>query len=94
MTIHDAQKYITEHSYLPYMRLTADGVSTISNPGDLNGDGKVTMADVLRLARGAAGYVVLMEQEQKAGDVNRDGKITMADVILVARYAAGYSPTV
>ena len=94
MTIHDAQKYITEHSYLPYMRLTADGVSTISNPGDLNGDGKVTMADVLRLARGAAGYVTLTEQEQKAGDVNRDGKITMADVIRIARYAAGYSPAV
>ena len=59
--------------------------------GDLNGDGKVTMADVIRLARGAAGYVVLTEQEQKAGDVTGDGKITMADVIRVARYAAGYS---
>ena len=62
--------------------------------GDLNGDGKVTMADVLRLARGAAGYVTLTEQEQQAGDVTGDGKITMADVIRIARYAAGYSPAV
>ena len=74
-------------------------VNSISEPGtnilgDLNGDGKVTMADVIRLARGAAGYATLTEQEQKAGDVNRDGKITMADVIRVARYAAGYSPAV
>ena len=76
-------------------------VDTITTPdpdstvfGDLNGDGKVTMADVIRLARGAAGYATLTEQEQKAGDVNRDGKITMADVIRVARYAAGYSPAV
>ena len=74
-------------------------VNSISEPGtnilgDLNGDGKVTMADVIRLARGAAGYVTLTEQEQKAGDVNHDGKITMADVIRVARYAAGYSPAV
>ena len=61
--------------------------------GDLTGDNKVTMADVLRLARGAAGYVTLTEQEQKAGDVTGDGKITMADVIRIARYAAGYSST-
>ena len=59
--------------------------------GDLNGDGKVTMADVLRLARGAAGYVTLTEQERTAGDVTGDGKITMADVIRIARYAAGHS---
>lgn len=67
--------------------------TTENQPGDLTGDGKVTMADVLRLARGAAGYVTLTEQEQKAGDVTGDGKITMADVIRVARSAAGYNPT-
>ena len=93
MTIQDAQEYITEHSYLPYLRLTADGVTPVSKPGDLGGDGKVTLADVIRLARGAAGYVTLTEQEQTAGDVTGDGKITMADVIRVARYAAGYSTT-
>ena len=74
--------------------LWAHWVPSTDQPGDLTGDNKVTMADVLRLARGAAGYVVLTEQEQKAGDVTGDGKITMADVIRVARYAAGYSPTV
>ena len=76
--------------------LTAVIKNTASNPsnlGDLNGDGKVTMADVIRLARGAAGYVTLTKQEQTAGDVNGDGKITMADVIRVARFAAGYSTT-
>ena len=75
---------------------TRDENGTLSSgqPGDLTGDGKVTMADVIRLARGAAGYVTLTEQEQKVGDVNRDSKITMADVIRVARYAAGYSPAV
>ena len=74
-----------------YLKLL-DG-SASGQPGDLNGDGKVTMADVIRLARGAAGYVTLTKQEQTAGDVNGDGKITMADVIRVARFAAGYSTT-
>ena len=50
------------------------------------------MADVIWLARGAAGYVTLTEQEQNAGDVTGDGKITMSDVLRLARYAAGYSP--
>ncbi|MCI8440647.1 MAG: leucine-rich repeat protein [Oscillospiraceae bacterium] len=66
--------------------------ATLSTPGDLTGDGKVTMADVIWLARGAAGYVTLTEQEQNAGDVTGDGKITMSDVLRLARYAAGYSP--
>lgn len=73
--------------------LTAVLQKSSSQPGDLNGDGKVTMADVLRLARGAAGHVTLTEQEQRMGDVNGDGKITMTDVIRVARYAAGHSST-
>lgn len=73
--------------------LWAQWVPSTDQPGDLTGDGKITMADVIRLARGAAGYATLTEQEQKAGDVTGDGKITMADVIRIARYAAGYSST-
>ena len=69
------------------------GGNTEEKPGDLTGDGKVTMTDVIRLARGVSNYVTLTEQEQRLGDVTGDGKLTMADVIRVARFAAGYSPT-
>ena len=79
--------------YMENITLFAHWTLSSGQPGDLNSDGKVTMADVIRLARGAAGYVTLTEQEQAAGDVTGDGKITMADVIRVARYAAGYSTT-
>ena len=86
----------TKNGNAPLLNATIHYNSDVSDepkPGDLTGDGKVTMVDVLRLARGAASYVTLTEQEQKAGDVTGDGKITMADVIRVARSAAGYNPT-
>jgi uncharacterized repeat protein (TIGR02543 family) len=58
--------------------------------GDVTGDGKVTMGDVVKLSRAVSGYTTLTEQEQSQGDVTGDGKVTMGDVVKVARYVAGY----
>ena len=57
--------------------------------GDINGDGKVTMADLVYFSRyfaGWAGYTV----DSKAADVNNDSKVTMADIVYLARYFAGW----
>lgn len=58
-------------------------------PGDINGDGMITNADVLEIYR----YIYnpeLYPINNKAGDVNKDGYITNADVLEIYRYI--YNP--
>lgn len=58
--------------------------------GDVNGDGKVTMADAVYLARYLgkwSGYPTTKE----AADVNGDGKVTMADAVYLARHLGKWS---
>ena len=55
--------------------------------GDLNGDGFVTMDEVLTCARVAIGQISLNPPQLAAIDMDRDGVITMADVLSVYRAA-------
>ncbi|MBR3741251.1 MAG: hypothetical protein IKN04_12490 [Clostridia bacterium] len=63
--------------------------STARKPGDANGDGNITMADAMLIARKACGHSVTVNISNS--DVNQDGSITMADAMLVARKACGHS---
>ncbi|MDO4299899.1 MAG: dockerin type I domain-containing protein [Clostridia bacterium] len=56
--------------------------------GDVNGDGKVTTADALVVARLAIGKIQNDELYSMC-DYNKDGKITTADALVLARYAIG-----
>ena len=58
-------------------------------PGDIDGDGHVTMLDALMAARAAVGITSLTGAAFTAADVNHDGFITMLDVLLIARMAVG-----
>lgn len=61
-------------------------------PGDVNGDGKITMLDVVWLSRyivdgcqyDPEGYAIQLNEN--AANVNDDGKINMLDVVLLCRY--------
>ncbi len=57
-------------------------------PGDCNGDGKVTKADLLRLQKYLAGWDV--EIDKAAADCNGDGKVTKADLLRLQKYLAGW----
>jgi hypothetical protein len=57
--------------------------------GDVNGDGDITNADVVRLARYIVGLSSIEEKYLFAADINGDGYITNADVVLLARYVIG-----
>ena len=54
--------------------------------GDVNGDGKVTNADVLRIFRYIYNATSYPMDTEAAADVNGDGKITNADVLRIFRY--------
>ena len=60
-------------------------------PGDVNGDGQVTAADVAILRAYLAGFPV--DICRYAADVNSDGQITAADLALLRAYLAGFPVT-
>ena len=60
-------------------------------PGDIDGDGSVTMLDALLAARAAVGITTLTGSAFQAADVDHDGIISMLDVLLIARIAVGIS---
>ena len=55
--------------------------------GDVNGDDKITVLDLMRLANFFAGKDVEISEE--AADVNGDGKVTVLDLMRLANYFAG-----
>ncbi|MBE6606255.1 MAG: CHAP domain-containing protein [Ruminococcaceae bacterium] len=61
---------------------------TDSIPGDLTGDGTVTRADLLRLAKSFSGFDV--EMDMMAADVTGDGAVTRADLLRLAKYFSGF----
>ncbi|MDD5923408.1 MAG: Ig-like domain-containing protein [Clostridia bacterium] len=56
--------------------------------GDVNGDEKITMEDVVLIQKEIAKLVELKDNEKLAADVNFDEKITMEDVVLIQKYIA------
>ena len=54
-------------------------------PGDLNGDGKVNVMDLIRLKR----YLADGTEVVGNADVNGDGKVNVMDLIRLKRYIAG-----
>ncbi len=67
------------------------GTLNISNriAGDVNGDGEVDSADLLRLHKYLAGYNVVIDES--ASNVNGDGEVDSADLLRLHKFLAGYS---
>lgn len=57
--------------------------------GDLNGDGKASVADVLEIQKYLAKKITLTDDQLLAADVNSDGEATVKDVLEIQKYAAG-----
>ena len=56
---------------------------TVGIPGDVNGDGRITFADLLRLRRYLAGQNIPVETGN--ADLNADGKIDLMDLMLLQK---------
>ena len=56
---------------------------------DVNGDGDVTLKDVLLLRRVVAGVATLPDVYADNADVNRDGYVTLKDILLLRKVVAG-----
>lgn len=63
---------------------------TIIVKGDLNRDGKVTIADATLVKRSIMGYVTLDDQQLLAGTVAGSGTVTIRDYTLIKRHIQGF----
>jgi len=59
--------------------------TTVVN-GDTNGDGMVTIFDLLQVQKDIVGSSKLSETSKKAGDIDNDGKITLFDLLQIQKY--------
>ncbi|MBR0302762.1 MAG: dockerin type I repeat-containing protein, partial [Clostridia bacterium] len=58
-------------------------------PGDVDGDGVLTMKDVLKIRKNIAGLEELSDEEIKRADIDGDTQLTMKDVLKIRRTIAG-----
>lgn len=76
----------------PKYTLTLTAADSVAVVGDVNGDSKVTMADVVILERYLAEWTGVSVDD--SADTNGDSKVTMADVVMLERYLAEWAGVV
>ena len=64
-------------------------INEIIELGDLNGDNKVSVTDLLMMKRKIVGMTETTKDDLKAGDMNGDGKITVTDLLMLKRKIVG-----
>ena len=57
--------------------------------GDVNGDGAVTVMDLLKVRKAILGMSQLTEAEQKAADANGNGKVDVLDLLRIQKSILG-----
>jgi hypothetical protein len=68
---------------------TINGTTTSGSKGDLNGDGKISAADIVKLQRIIVGLDTQTSNTLAIGDLNGDGKISAADIVKIQRHIVG-----
>ena len=66
---------------------TGEGQPSIDNGGDpydINGDGKLTISDVVALVN-----LCLENTQSTTGDINKDGKVNITDVVTLLNTCLG-----
>lgn len=58
------------------------------NIGDVDGNGKITVADAVMIQKHIANIVTLGEKECKLADTDGNGKLTVADAVMIQKYIA------
>lgn len=89
-TVYDGKTEVTSGYVGTGMTAVSDSTRlTIVVTGDVTGDGRITITDVVKLQNYAAGAGDLDEAAMKAADINGDGRITITDVVQAAQVTVG-----
>ncbi|MCM1227222.1 MAG: dockerin type I repeat-containing protein [Clostridium sp.] len=67
--------------------VTTSQTTTTKNeiPGDINGDGKTTVSDIVMMQQYLLGVKKLTAKQWKLADMNGDGKVNVFDIIILKR---------
>lgn len=84
--INDLQSWIAKR--LSKLDEVYAGVPEVTR-GDVNGDGKISITDVIWLREYLLDITELSDKQLKAADVNEDGKVSITDVIWLREYLLG-----
>ncbi len=89
-TVYDGSTKVTSGLLGTGMTASSSSASvTVVVTGDINGDGKITITDVVKLQNSVVGANSLSGAYAKAADINGDGKITITDVVQAAQVTVG-----
>lgn len=58
-------------------------------PGDVDGDGSVTIADAVSALRAAISLIEFSPAQAEAADIDGDGNVTIADAVTILRVSMG-----
>jgi sugar lactone lactonase YvrE len=75
--------------------LGTEGAVTVRQPitpGDLNGDGKVNVKDVILALQIQVGLITATAEQIAAGDLDGNGRVSIADVVRLLRAVVGLQP--
>lgn len=91
VTVYDGDRPLSDEALLGTgMTAVVNGKSYILVvKGDLNGDGKLTITDLVSLQSHLVGKSVLTGAYQEAADLNGDGSVSITDVVKAARVIIG-----
>ena len=68
------------------------GQSTVE-PGDVDGDSKVSTKDLMIVLYGVSGRNALTDEQALAADIDGDGKVTVSDLTRILYYVSGRNTT-
>ena len=89
-TVYSGSNKVTGGNLATGMTAVTGNTSvTVVVTGDANGDGKLTITDVVKLQSHVVGKSALSGAYAKAADINHDGKVTITDVVQAAQITVG-----
>jgi Ca2+-binding EF-hand superfamily protein len=62
--------------------------------GDINGDGRITMTDLLMCLHHVSGRTTLTGEAFLAADINGDGAVKMTDLLRILHYVSGRNSSI
>lgn len=86
----NSNKALSTGQYVKYYDIN-NGVMThkISVVGDVNGDGKINSADLLRVRQHLLNINLLKNEYFESSDINRDSKVNSADLLRIRQHLLG-----
>lgn len=90
----NAQNGSTRKYVITIVRGSSQGGGESSEPsetkkGDVNGDGKISVLDIVKIQRVLVGLDTPDDETKKACDINGDGKISVIDIVKLQRHIVG-----